>query len=102
MGFAVPAPLEETIAKLAARGVWFRGGVIEAAGVRRADDIGDNEIIARKICREVGVVTDDVLTGGDLDKMTDEELAERLEKRHPLRKGIAGAKGPDHRSAASA
>ena len=48
------------------------------------------------------MVTDDVLTGGDLDKMTDEELAERLEKRHPLRKGIAGAKGPDHRSAASA
>ncbi|MGB9649750.1 MAG: HAD-IC family P-type ATPase [Stellaceae bacterium] len=40
---------------------------------------GDNEIIARKICREVGVVTDDGLTGGDLDKMTDEELAERLE-----------------------
>ena len=35
----------------------------------------DNDIIARKICREVGVVTDDVLTGGDLDKMTDEELA---------------------------
>jgi Mg2+-importing ATPase len=40
---------------------------------------GDNDIIARKICREVGVVTDDVITGGDLDKMTDEELAQRLE-----------------------
>jgi Mg2+-importing ATPase len=40
---------------------------------------GDNDIIARKICREVGVVTDDVLTGGDLDKMTDEGLAQRLE-----------------------
>ena len=40
---------------------------------------GDNDIIARKICREVGVVTDEVLTGGDLDKMTDEELAQRLE-----------------------
>ena len=40
---------------------------------------GDNDIIARKICREVGVVTDDVLTGGDLDKLTDEELAQRLE-----------------------
>ena len=40
---------------------------------------GDNDIIARKICREVGVVTDDVLIGGDLDKLTDEELAQRLE-----------------------
>src|SRR5215469_9122611 len=40
---------------------------------------GDNDIIARKICREVGVVTDDVITGGDLDKLTDEELAQRLE-----------------------
>ena len=40
---------------------------------------GDNDIIARKICHEVGVVTDDVLTGGDLDELTDEELAQRLE-----------------------
>jgi len=40
---------------------------------------GDNDIIARKICREVGVATDDVLIGGDLDKLTDEELARRLE-----------------------
>src|SRR6516162_5922917 len=40
---------------------------------------GDNDIIARKICREVGVVTDDVLIGGDLDKFTDKELAQRLE-----------------------
>jgi len=40
---------------------------------------GDNEIIARKICREVGVAAEDVLLGGDLDKMTDEQLAQRLE-----------------------
>ncbi len=52
---------------------------LERSGVQVKILTGDNEIIARKICREVGVVTDDVLIGGDLDKMTDEELAERLE-----------------------
>jgi P-type Mg2+ transporter len=40
---------------------------------------GDNDIIARKICRAVGVPTDDVLLGGDIEKLTDQELAQRLE-----------------------
>jgi P-type Mg2+ transporter len=40
---------------------------------------GDNDIIARKICRAVGVLTDDVLLGGDIEKLTDQELAQRLE-----------------------
>src|SRR6201993_743955 len=40
---------------------------------------GDNDIIARKICRVVGVPTDDVLLGGDIEKLTDQELAQRLE-----------------------
>jgi magnesium-transporting ATPase (P-type) len=65
---------------------------------------GDNDIIARKICREVGVVTDDVLIGGDLDKLTDEELAQRLEtatlcaKVSPAQKGriIAALHLRDH------
>jgi P-type Mg2+ transporter len=49
------------------------------SGVRVKILTGDNDIIARKICREVGVATDDVLIGGDLDEMTDEELARGLE-----------------------
>jgi Mg2+-importing ATPase len=49
------------------------------AGVQVKILTGDNDIIARKICREVGVATEDVLSGGDLDKMTDAELAQRLE-----------------------
>jgi P-type Mg2+ transporter len=49
------------------------------SGVRVKILTGDNDIIARKICREVGVATDDVLIGGDLDDLTDEELARRLE-----------------------
>jgi Mg2+-importing ATPase len=53
--------------------------VLARSGVRIKILTGDNDIIARKICREVGVATDDVLVGGDLDKMSDEELARRLE-----------------------
>jgi len=52
---------------------------LAGAGVQVKILTGDNDIIARKICREVGVVTGDLLTGGDLDKMSDEELARRLE-----------------------
>ena len=50
------------------------------SGVRVKILTGDNDIVARKICREVGVVADDVLLGGDLDQMTDQQLAERLER----------------------
>ena len=49
------------------------------SGVRVKILTGDNDIIARKICREVGVATDDVLLGGDIDKLTDQQLAHRLE-----------------------
>ena len=49
------------------------------SGVRVKILTGDNDIIARKICREVGVPTDDVLLGADIDKLADQELAQRLE-----------------------
>jgi Mg2+-importing ATPase len=49
------------------------------SGVRVKILTGDNDIIARKICREVGVLTDDVLLGSDVDNLTDQELARRLE-----------------------
>jgi Mg2+-importing ATPase len=48
-------------------------------GVRVKILTGDNDIIARKICREVGVPIDDVLLGGEIDKLSDKELAQRLE-----------------------
>ncbi len=41
---------------------------------------GDNDLVARKICKEVGLPTDFVLLGGDVEKMTDEELADASEK----------------------
>src|SRR6266581_925901 len=48
------------------------------SGVRVKILTGDNDIIARKICREVGVATDDILLGGDIEKMSDQELAARI------------------------
>jgi Mg2+-importing ATPase len=40
---------------------------------------GDNDIIARKICRSVGVATDYVLLGRDVEKLNDRELARCLD-----------------------
>jgi P-type Mg2+ transporter len=36
---------------------------------------GDNELVARKICKEVGLAVDQVLVGVDVERMTDEQLA---------------------------
>ncbi|WP_118974279.1 magnesium-translocating P-type ATPase [Taibaiella koreensis] len=35
---------------------------------------GDNEIVTRKICRDVGIPFDKILLGNDLEKMSDNEL----------------------------
>jgi len=36
---------------------------------------GDNEVVARKVCRDVGLTVDAVLLGADVERMTDEQLA---------------------------
>ncbi|MBX3394423.1 MAG: magnesium-translocating P-type ATPase [Phycisphaerae bacterium] len=36
---------------------------------------GDNELVARKICHEVGIPTEHALVGGQVEEMTDEQLA---------------------------
>jgi Mg2+-importing ATPase len=41
---------------------------------------GDNAIVSRKICRDVGLIADLVLTGPEIEPMTDAELSERSEK----------------------
>ena len=41
---------------------------------------GDNELVSRKICREVGIATDQVLLGTQVEGMSDAELAEAAEK----------------------
>jgi Mg2+-importing ATPase len=41
---------------------------------------GDNDLVARKICKEVGLSTDCVLLGGDVETMSDEQLADASQK----------------------
>jgi Mg2+-importing ATPase len=41
---------------------------------------GDNDLVARRVCREVGLPVEFVLLGDDVEKMTDGELAEAAER----------------------
>lgn len=41
---------------------------------------GDNEVVAKKICEQVNINTDYILTGADLEKMSDEVLMAEVEK----------------------
>lgn len=41
---------------------------------------GDNELVARKVCKEVGLSTEFTLLGSDVEKMTEEQLADAAEK----------------------
>jgi Mg2+-importing ATPase len=41
---------------------------------------GDNDLVSRKVCRDVGLLADPMLLGGDVEKMSDAELAESAEK----------------------
>ena len=40
---------------------------------------GDNEIITKKICKEVNLPIDSILLGSDIDKMSDDELSCKVE-----------------------
>ena len=41
---------------------------------------GDNPLISRKVCRDVGLAADPMLLGADVEKLSDEELGEAVEK----------------------
>jgi Mg2+-importing ATPase len=41
---------------------------------------GDNDLVARKVCREVGLNADDILLGSRVETMTDAELADAAER----------------------
>ena len=40
---------------------------------------GDNEIVTKKICKEVGIPITNILLGSELERMTDKELGEKIE-----------------------
>ena len=41
---------------------------------------GDNEKVTQAICEKVGLDVEHILLGADIDQMTDQELAEVVEK----------------------
>jgi P-type Mg2+ transporter len=41
---------------------------------------GDNHLVSRKVCKDVGLPADPMLLGGDVEKMSDPELGEAAEK----------------------
>jgi Mg2+-importing ATPase len=41
---------------------------------------GDNDLVARKICKEVGLATESVLLGADVEKLSDDQLVGAAEK----------------------
>lgn len=49
---------------------------LQAHGVTVKVVTGDNDLVARKICKEVGLATEFVLLGSDVEAMTDEQLAD--------------------------
>jgi Mg2+-importing ATPase len=53
---------------------------LQAHGVTVKVITGDNELVARKICKEVGLTVDVALLGGDVEGMTDDQLAEAAER----------------------
>jgi Mg2+-importing ATPase len=53
---------------------------LKALGVSVKILTGDNEIVTRKICTDVGIVTDKILLGSDIEKFSDEELGKVVEE----------------------
>jgi P-type Mg2+ transporter len=49
---------------------------LQAGGVAIKVLTGDNELVSRKICRDVGIATDSVLLGSEVEGMSDANLAE--------------------------
>ena len=49
---------------------------LEGHGVQVKVITGDNDLVARKICKEVGLATEFVLLGSEVEKMNEEQLAD--------------------------
>jgi P-type Mg2+ transporter len=53
---------------------------LHAHGVAVKILTGDNPLISRKVCKDVGLIAEPMLLGGDVEKMSDAELAVKVEK----------------------
>ncbi|NVN97403.1 magnesium-translocating P-type ATPase, partial [Candidatus Nomurabacteria bacterium] len=54
-------------------------GELEILGVKVKILTGDNGLVTKKVCEEVGIYTDKILLGSDLEKLSDEELQKEVE-----------------------
>ncbi len=52
---------------------------LESLGVKVKILTGDNGIVTKKICEEVGLLADRILLGSDIEKLSDEELSIEVE-----------------------
>jgi Mg2+-importing ATPase len=43
---------------------------------------GDNDLVTKKVCHDVGLPTESILTGADIEKLSDDELAGAIETTH--------------------
>lgn len=50
-------------------------GRLQAHGIAIKVITGDNELVARKVCKDVGLAVGAVLLGADVERMTDDQLA---------------------------
>ncbi|MEK7080972.1 MAG: magnesium-translocating P-type ATPase, partial [Patescibacteria group bacterium] len=53
---------------------------LENFGVKIKILTGDNEIITKKICEDVGILVEKILLGKDIEKLSDEELGKEVEE----------------------
>ena len=53
---------------------------LNALGVQVKILTGDNELVTRKICHDVGLKIDQVILGSDVDEMADDELLSKAER----------------------
>ncbi|HEX8114783.1 MAG TPA: magnesium-translocating P-type ATPase [Kofleriaceae bacterium] len=52
---------------------------LQARGITVKVITGDSDLVARKVCKDVGLAIDRVVLGADVERMTDAELAEAAE-----------------------
>lgn len=52
---------------------------LQKLGIQLKVLTGDNEIIAKKICRDVGIPINNILTGNELENISDDELIQRID-----------------------
>ena len=53
---------------------------LEGHGISVKVVTGDNDLVARKVCKEVGLSTELVLLGSEVEKLSDEQLADAAER----------------------